>query len=144
MIATLNEYFDSESLTRMRVALDEAWGTLPADQQIPEIKTALAKTILHLAAEGELDPVHLSRRALGSIATGARHEFEVLDGDVTIAVEQSVIDRPTALWPRIVELAKGHPPGRRIRVTDQSGAMVILVGVVTALRLEGVALNGGG
>jgi hypothetical protein len=144
MTDTRNEYFDSESLLRMRAALDAAWGTLPAAQQIPETKTALAKAILHLAAEGELDPARLSHLALAAIAAGAQHDFEVLDGDETISFVRSLIDRPHALWPRIVEIAKTHPPGRRIRVTDQSGATVILVGVATALRLEGVALSGSG
>ena len=49
MTETRNEYFDSESLARMGTALDEAWRTLPAGQQTPAMKIALAKAILHLA-----------------------------------------------------------------------------------------------
>jgi hypothetical protein len=50
MTETRNEYFDSESLSRMGTALDEAWRTLPSNQQTPEMKIALAKAILHLEA----------------------------------------------------------------------------------------------
>ena len=139
---TRNEYFDSESLSRMGTALDEAWRALPSSQQTSQMKIALAKAILHLAAEGELDPTRLSSRALGLIATGDRHDFEVLSGDDTIAAVQSTIDDPKAFWPRIVELAKAHAQGCRIRVTDQSGAMVALVGVATALRFASAATGG--
>jgi hypothetical protein len=142
MTATRNEYFDSESLARMGTALDEACRTLPADQQTPEMKTALARAIVCLASEGELDPAVLSSRALGLIARGDRLDFEVLSGDDTIATVQSVIADPKALWPRIVELAKTHAHGCRIRVTDQSGAMVALVGVATAMRFGSAALGG--
>jgi hypothetical protein len=142
MTETRNGYFDSESLSRMGTALDEAWKTLPPSQQTPEIKIALAKAILHLEAEGELDPARLSSRALGLIATGDRHDFEVLSGDGTIAAVQSIIVDANVLWPRIVELAKAHALGCRIRVTDQSGAMVALVGVATALRFASAATGG--
>ena len=140
MTETRNGYFDSESLSRMGTALDE--GTLPSSQQTPEMKIAIAKAILHLEAEGELDPARLSSRALGMIATGDRHDFEVLSGDGTIAAAQSIIVDPKVLWPRIVELAKAHARGCRIRVTDQSGAMVALVGVATALRFASAAAGG--
>jgi hypothetical protein len=139
MTETRNEYFDSESLAQMGTALDDAYRTLPAGQQTPEMKIALAKAILYLATQGELDPALLSSRALGLIATGNRLDFEVLSGDDTIATVQSIIEDPKALWPRIVELAKVHAQGCRIRVTDQSGAMVALVGVATALRLGSAA-----
>src|ERR1700739_736460 len=142
MTETRNEYFDSESLSRMGTALDEAWRTLPSNQQTPEMKVALAKAILHLEAEGELDPARLSSRALGMMATGARHAFEGVRGDGTIAAGQSIIVDPKALWPRIVELAKAHALGCRIRVTDQSGAMVALGGGATALRFASRAAGG--
>ena len=142
MTETRNEYFDSESLARMETALAEAHRTLPAGQQTPEMKIALARAIPHLATEGELDPALLSSRALGLIASGDRLDFEVLSGDDTVATVQSIIDDPKALWPRIVELAKTHAQGCRIRVTDQSGAMVALVGVATALRFASAAAGG--
>jgi hypothetical protein len=142
MTETRNEYFDSESLARMGTALDGAYRPLPAGQQTLEMKTALARAIVCLASEGELDPALLSIRALGLIATGDRLDFEVLSGDDTIATVQSIIADPKALWPRIVELAKAHAQGCRIRVTDQSGAMVALVGVATAMRFGSAALGG--
>jgi hypothetical protein len=95
----------------METALAEAHTTLPASQQTPEMKIALAKAILHLASQGELDPAVLSSRALGLIATGDRLDFEVLSGDDTTATVQSIVDDPKALWPRIVELAKAHAQG---------------------------------
>ena len=142
MTETRNEYFDSESLARMGTALDGAYRTLPAGQQTLEMKTALARAIVCLASEDELDPAVLSSRALGLIARGDRLDFEVLSGDDTIATVQSIIADPKALWPRIVELAKAHAQGCRIRVTDQSGAMVAIVGVATAMRFGSAALGG--
>jgi len=47
------EYFDSESLARMDAALDQAWRTIPPDQQTPETRSALAKAIVLLASQGE-------------------------------------------------------------------------------------------
>jgi len=137
MTGTRSEYFDPESVARMCAALDEAWRSLPATRQTPETKNALAKAIVHLAAAGESDPDHLSRRAFG-VVIGAlleTYDFEVLnDDDDTIAMIRSVIQDSKELWPRIAELAKIYAPGCRIRVTDQSGEMVILVGVTTARR----------
>jgi hypothetical protein len=57
MTETRSEYFDPESVARMCAALNEAWRTLSSTQQIPEIRNALAKAIVHLATEGECDPV---------------------------------------------------------------------------------------
>jgi hypothetical protein len=137
MTETRGEYFDPESVSRMCAALDAAWRTLSSTQQTPETRNALAKAIVHLSAEGEFDPVHLSHRAF-HIVFGALMEpyvFEVLnDDDDTIAMIRSVIQGSKALWPRTVELAKSYAPGNRIRVTDQSGEMVMLVGVTTARR----------
>jgi hypothetical protein len=137
MTETRSEYFDPESVARMCAALDEAWRTLSSAQRTPETRNALAKAIVHLATEDEFDPVHLSRRAFG-VVIGALMEpyvFEVLnDDDDTIAMIRSIIQGSKALWPRIMELAKTYDPGCRIRVTDQSGEMVMLVGVTTARR----------
>jgi hypothetical protein len=64
------------------------------------------------------------------------YDFEVLKGHQTIAAERSIMLRDTrAAWPRIAKLAMAVTiPGCLIRVKDQSGAMVILVGVAAALR----------
>jgi hypothetical protein len=142
MSETRSVIFDPESFAQMWTALDEAWKTLPASDQSPDMKSALAKTILALAAEGERDRVELSQRALNVMARRPRHDFEVLNGDERIALVQSFDEGPGDFWPRIVELAKTHAaPGRRIRVMDQSGAVVMLVGVATALRVERVIWN---
>ena len=134
---TRGEYFDPESVSRMCAALDAAWRTLSPTQQTPETRNALAKAIVHLSAEGEFDPVRLSHRAF-RIVFGPLMQpyvFEVLnDENDAIAMIRSFIQGSKALWPRIVELAKGYAPGNRIRVTDQSGEMVMLVGVTTARR----------
>ena len=45
------------------------------------------------------------------------------------------LQNPKALWSRIAELAKKvYAPGRTIRVTNQLGEMIILIGVATAIR----------
>jgi hypothetical protein len=69
------------------------------------------------------------------------YDFEVLKGHETIAAERSILLRDTrAAWPRIAKLAMTVTiPGCLIRVKDQSGAMVILVGVAAALRSLNIA-----
>ena len=63
-----------------------------------------------------------------------RYDFEVLDGDETVARLPSIVEGGNALWPRIKDLASGHSPGCQIRVIDQSGEMVMFVGVTAARR----------
>jgi hypothetical protein len=63
-----------------------------------------------------------------------RYEFEVLNGDGTIAMHRSHGEGSKALWSQIEELAEDYDPGCRIRVTDPSGEMVVLAGVDTAGR----------
>jgi hypothetical protein len=60
----------------------------------------------------------------------------VLKGEEIIAAEASVLLPDTrAAWPKIAKIAKKITlPGCRIRVREQSGAMVILVGVAVAIR----------
>jgi hypothetical protein len=126
--------FDPEDVTNMRSSLDQAWNSLPLERRTPANMNALAAAIVHLATQGERDPVQLSALALR--ATMQRYDFEVVEGDATVATVRSVeLPDPTALWARIVELAKDvHAPGRTIRVTNQLGEMVILIGVASALR----------
>jgi hypothetical protein len=133
--ASRNEFFDPEEFARVQGAFDDAWNALPSSRQTPQTKAALAKAVIHFAVEGESDPAQLSQRALGTIATATWHIFEVLEGHVVIATAPFFIETPDALWKKITELANFHAQGCRIRVTDQSGATVILVGVATALRL---------
>jgi hypothetical protein len=64
------------------------------------------------------------------------YDFEVVKDDEIIVAVRSVALRSTkAAWPRIAELAKNvDAPGCRIRVMNQSGEMVILVGVASVRR----------
>jgi hypothetical protein len=64
------------------------------------------------------------------------YDFEVLRGDETIVAERSVKLRNTrAAWPRIAKLANSnHVAGCLVRVKDQTGATVILVGTSSARR----------
>jgi hypothetical protein len=71
MTETRTEYFDPESIVRMRAALDEAWRSLPSSQQTGDARNALAKVIVHLASEGERDPDHLSTYAFSAIVLEA-------------------------------------------------------------------------
>jgi hypothetical protein len=103
-------------------------------------RDALAAAIVPLATHGKRDPVHLSAVALRAIMPEARsmecYDFEVVEGDETVAALRSIeLPNPAALWSRIEELAETvHAPGRTIRVRNQLGEMVVLIGVATAIR----------
>ena len=64
------------------------------------------------------------------------YDFEVLRGDEIVGTKRSIgFHDSRAAWPWIADLARGvDEPGCRIRVTDQYGRIVILVGVATARR----------
>ena len=64
------------------------------------------------------------------------YHFEVLKGEEVIAAEAPVqLSNSKAAWPKIAKIAKRiKSPGCRIRVRDQSGETIILVGVTAALR----------
>jgi hypothetical protein len=64
------------------------------------------------------------------------YDFEVLKGEEVIAAERSIpLFSPKAAWPKIIKLAKSvNLPGCRIRVKEQSGETIILVGAAVALR----------
>jgi hypothetical protein len=61
-------------------------------------------------------------------------DFEVLrDGAVIVAERSIVLPELAAVWSKIAELGRAvKEPGRKIRVKDQAGRIVILVGVATA------------
>ena len=63
-----------------------------------------------------------------------RYSFELRQGDKTIAYLKSIEVRSAkAVWHWIADLAAHFPaPNARIRVTDQSGEMVISVGIAAA------------
>lgn len=63
-----------------------------------------------------------------------RFDFEVLKGErVSWAVGSRHLQSVADAWPRVVEIAgRFSEPGHRIRVTDEEGSIVILVGVASA------------
>jgi hypothetical protein len=56
--------YDPETLTVLRIALDEAWALLPDDRKSESQKSDMAQRILKKAAEGVRDPVRLRASAL--------------------------------------------------------------------------------
>ena len=64
------------------------------------------------------------------------YDFEVLKDGAVVAAKQTIALPDTrAAWPKIAELAKTfHEPGHKIRVKDETGGIVILIGVVTLRR----------
>src|SRR5271155_5213585 len=86
-------------------------------------------------------------------AEGASHgggmttyTLNVLKGDETIAAFQSVfLVNSRAIWPKVAELAWSvGEAGGQIRVTDQAGSVVVLVGVNSARRLSRFSIAGSG
>ena len=67
-----------------------------------------------------------------------RYDFEVTQGDETISSLRAVeLRNMGAVWGRIAELTKVvSAPKSRIRVLDQSGAILISVGIATARLLH--------
>jgi hypothetical protein len=63
------------------------------------------------------------------------YDFEVLKDGAVVAAQQTIaLPDTSAAWPKIAELAKAFDePGHNIRVKDEAGGIVILIGV-TALR----------
>jgi hypothetical protein len=65
-----------------------------------------------------------------------QYDFAVLNQDETIAMIPLLVEGPGSVWRRVLELSEIYPPGCRIRVTEQSGEMIMLVGVVTARQAQ--------
>jgi hypothetical protein len=61
-------YFDPETVSLLRVTLDDAWACLPPEQQATTSQSILAERILKLAAEGERNPERLRDAALMAVA----------------------------------------------------------------------------
>jgi hypothetical protein len=62
------------------------------------------------------------------------HDFEVLKGDRVVSARRSVVvGNLKDAWPVIAEMATAtKEAGCRVRVTDETGTIVILIGVATA------------
>jgi hypothetical protein len=67
------------------------------------------------------------------------YRFNVFNRDQTVAAIQSVVlGTPGALWRKVAEIAWNvGESGGQIRVTDQAGQVVVLVGVNSARRACG-------
>jgi hypothetical protein len=63
------------------------------------------------------------------------YELTVLKGDEIITAARLIAPDPGAAWSQVMEVAKNiGEPGCRVRVTDEAGDVVILVGIDTARR----------
>jgi len=64
------------------------------------------------------------------------YHFNVFNRDQTIAAIQSIVfSNPRAIWTKVTELAWSIGEiGGQIKVTDQAGGLVVLVGVNSARR----------
>jgi hypothetical protein len=58
---------DPETIDLLRSVLDEAWSSLPPEEQAHASKSLFAERILKLAATGERDPIRLRTRALTEV-----------------------------------------------------------------------------
>ena len=69
------------------------------------------------------------------------YEFEVLKDGAVIAAEQAIaLPDTSAAWPKVAELAKTFDePGHKIRVRDEAGGIVILIGVAALHRCAKVS-----
>ncbi len=71
-------------------------------------------------------------------------DFEVLQGDDIIVAERAVdLVDSRAAWPKIIGMAKTlDAPGCRIRVREQQGDTIILIGATAARRYPTPAAPG--
>ncbi|MGB7784260.1 MAG: hypothetical protein WCF86_22515, partial [Pseudolabrys sp.] len=68
MVGKQPKSFDPETVTLLREILDDAWASLPPEQQATMQKTALAERMLKYVAQGERDPERLRDAALEDLA----------------------------------------------------------------------------
>jgi hypothetical protein len=68
MVGKQPKSFDPETVTLLREILDDAWASLPPEQQATMQKTALAERMLKSVAQGERDPERLRDAALEDLA----------------------------------------------------------------------------
>jgi hypothetical protein len=64
------------------------------------------------------------------------YDFDVVRGGTVIVAERAIVlPELAAVWLKIAELARAvEEPGCKIRVKDQAGRNIILVGVAVARR----------
>jgi hypothetical protein len=67
-IAGEGGWFEPETVSLLKTALDQAWDSLAEDQRARTSRTDMAKRILKLARKGVRDPVRLRTCALTVIA----------------------------------------------------------------------------
>ena len=72
------------------------------------------------------------------------YDFEVLKDGAIIAAEQAIaLPDTSAAWPKVAELAKTFDePGHKIRVRDEAGGIVILIGVAALHRCANAVSSG--
>lgn len=68
MVGKQPKSFDPETVTLLREILDDAWASLPPEQQATMQKAALAERMLKSVAQGERDPERLRDAALEDLA----------------------------------------------------------------------------
>jgi hypothetical protein len=132
--------FDSEALTFLQAALEHAWRSLPSDRRTPQSKDRMAKAVMRSAAQGERDPARLNAIAVAAVIAepADAYDIEVRQGDETMSSLRSVeLPNSSAVWGHIAELAKKvSAPKARIRVMDQSGEILISIGIAAARLLK--------
>jgi len=69
------------------------------------------------------------------------YDFEALIDGTVVAAERAVrLSDPRSVWAEVERLARLYDePGCRIRVTDESGRIVVLTGVVSVLSMRTMA-----
>jgi len=64
--------FGPQDVTNVRTGLDRAWNCLPPAHRTPEAMDILAAVIVHLATQGECDPIQLSSDAFQALQAAIR------------------------------------------------------------------------
>jgi hypothetical protein len=71
-----------------------------------------------------------------------RYDFEVTQGDrTTLHLHAIELRDLSAVWSQIAGLTENSAPKSRIRVKDQSGEILISVGIATARLLQSALRN---
>jgi hypothetical protein len=124
----------------LQAAVEQAWRSLPSDRRTLETRDCMAKAVMRSAAQGERDPARLNAIAAAAAVCepADAYDIEVPQGDETMWSLRSVeLPDPRAVWGHIAELAKRvSAPKARIRVMDQSGAILISIGIAAARLLQ--------